>query len=311
MSRDVEAGDCIDVTIPLIEIIDKTNINSQANDGGSNGKGASTHLSSHQSSLAENLVERAVDAASDVLQPEPKYRIDYTKPTQENYKKIAVIKLKPKYNNEATKDDLDKCSFDFMDNPFAFIDSADNLPEGGFDLLQKMQEISGGIQFITNGYLNADIKIVKALAVISTSEIFGDVFSNSEYDKWINVFIYDNIVSYPDYAYNILLLEGASKCDVFRYEMAIMKALFDSHLCSRVIMNGSKEILISIAKGEYFKDNIGTLVAKNCGLLSSALYSFVEAYKNELKLPEEARKDLISVCQEFISDNDEIDIELT
>ena len=155
---------------------------------------------------------------------------------------------------------------------------------------------------------------VETVCVISTSSVMGTAVTDSDHDKqYFGVVDHEKQEHFgpnseqSDKIKAALLLEDASPGDVMKYKLAIFKAYSENELnCMKMITDGSKELLNSMADNSYFSDRRGVLIFKNGGLLSSVLYALVTAVRNGSEMVVQAEKNMRSVCQEYFSGNDRI-----
>ena len=230
-----------------------------------------------------------------------------------------------KFKTEASADQIAKDAAKFLEiigiksdslETLICVDDTDNISESGIELLRKVAKESPGLSlFLTNGLPGKIISnnhICDIVAVFSTSVVCGSGVTGTDNDTpYFGVLENLPIEGIGQDIRCVLLLEDASSFDILQYKLEITTAFLDNRFhCIKLIVDGSKEVLMSMDNGSYFCDRAGTLVAMNGGLLSSVLYAFVEACKNGSELPEQAQNDLMVVCREFLSPNDNIDIKL-
>lgn len=237
---------------------------------------------------------------------------------------FKFMKLKPNTNMDQIVSQVEEALKSIganisSDEILVSIDESDHIPSCSFDFLSKIAlELGGKVTFLCNGLLTSRIKDngnqTQIAAILSTSQVLGSAASVSECGR-----VYSGFYEYEQNGESnqhlldhsarlglVLLLENATSYDVLKYKLGFQKSWFNmGQYCMRYLMNCSKEVLKLIDNGLYFGDNTGTFVAKNDGLLSSTLCSFIEHYRNQSIMLKEAENALSQVCGNILGENDE------
>ena len=337
MSRELEAGRNAEESIPLVVFDQGRHSNDHDGEDRAVARSKKTTFLHTQSEGGKevnlkHLIKSDILGHADYHADENlkvRYKIDLCEGGCEGA--FNVMKVKAKAEAADIARDAAKCVELFSIELEAFeaiicIDDEDSLSDSGAELLNKlMQETSGSILLLANGLpenISPDNHIDKIASVIQTSVVSGDAVSNSVYDtKYCGVI--DHTKRKNRYSLGlhgegltnhiincVLLLDGASKYDIVKYKLAILRQIQERcPYCVKVILNGSRELLLSLSNGVYFEDSAGILLPKNSGYLSPWLYAFVEACRAESKLPYLAQIDLILAFQKYLSDSDQIDVD--
>ena len=337
MSRDLEAGRNAEESIPLV-VFDQSR-HSNDHDGEDrvvdrSKKATFTRMQIEggkevnvQHLIKSNILGHADNHADEDLKK--RYKINLCECRCEGA--FNVMKVEAKVEAVDIARDAAKCVELFSVELETFeaiicIDDEDSLSDSGAELLNKfMQETSGSILLLVNGLaenITPDNHIDKIVSVIQTSVVIGDAVSNSVYDtKYCGVIDHTyqkegrSLEPHGEDQTNhmincVLLLDGASKYDIIKYKLAILRQI-QQHCpyCVKVILNGSRELLLSMSNGLYFEDSAGILVPNKSGYLSPWLYAFIEACKVESKLPYLAQIEMILAFQKYLTDSDQIDVD--
>ena len=242
-------------------------------------------------------------------------------------KTFKFIKMETKRSPEEMAKDAEKFVkiAEFKESVLICVDDAEKITDSWVEVVNRIGGVfSANLTFLTNGLgqqilSRIDIppcREIETVPVISTSFATGsavmDPDQNKQYFGPVDQQKQEQLGPKSEQCDKIrvaLLLEDASPDDVMRYKLAILKAYSEVEpYCIKMITDGSKELLNSIADNSYFYDRRGVLILKNGGLLSSVLYSFIEAFRNGSEMVGQAEEDVKSVCQEYFSENDRVDV---
>ena len=331
MSRLLEAGKGPEESIPLV-VIDRIKISDEDDIDGTyicSGPMDTPRLEIETGNgadfvpkLKSNVLLSDDDNLTD--EEEIKYKIDICETECEGA--FNFMKMRAKPGEDEVADDAARyleifsTKFDTLEAVIC-VDDEHGIADSGAELLGKfIQETSGSILLLTNGLTicaDNNNSIDKIASVVSTSVTAGEAVTRSAYDRKYRGVLDHNLRTESDAENQIhnmidcvLLLDEASRYDVLRYKLAILKEIRKLCFhCVKLLLDGSREILLSMGNGAYFEDNTGILVPKNTGYLSSKLYSFLEACKAELRHTYLAQIDLILAFQKYLSDNDCIDVD--
>ena len=337
MSRDLESRESPEESIPLV-VIKQSKLSDDVYDddddeGDDDDRGRSYEMAAtfsgmeieedHKQKPKSIALESARACADDGLNM--KYRIDFYEDECEGI--FNFMKMKAKVDMEQVAKDAAK----FLENlgtkfnafeAIICIDDEDSISESGAELLSRlMQETNGSILLLANGLpekVVVENRIDKIALVMCTTDVTGEAVSKSDNDKKYRGKLdrnYRRESGVENHIYDViecvLLLDEASTYDVLHYKLAILKEMHERCFhCVKLILNGSKEMLLAMANGVYFKDNTGILISKNTGCLSTKVYSYLEACNNESRLPYLAQIDLVSAVKKHISDSDSIDTDI-
>ena len=321
MSLDVEAGIHNEETIPLVKIVGtERHTNEEKDKGASCSEGTKSQCLNNKGNENDDKSEEIVqDMAQDqIFGSKMKYKIDTSK--QKGKGTFKLLKMKTKSSAEEMAKDAEKF-LKFADIKNAIIicvDDAEKITDNWVEMVQRIREaFTSELMFLTNGLgqeilSRVGLSGVKTICVTSTSFVTGKAVTELDHNKQC-FGVFDHVKHKQSCLTSkrlraALLLEDASPDDVINYKLAIFKAYSEVLLyCMKMITDGSKELLNSMADNSYFSDRRGVLIFKNDGLLSSVLYSFVEAFRNGSEMVGQAEEDVKSVCQEYFSENDRID----
>ena len=325
MSRDLEAGITNEETIPLVKIVGgDRHSNEDENEGASCTERITSPCFNNISEEDDNESEEIIsDMADDdqTVESRMKYKIDICE--EEGEETFKFIKMRAKSSAyEVAKDAKTFVEIaQFKESILICVDDAEKVTDSWVDvvnrigkaLIPKLMFLTDGLgQRIVSRLDKGPFKIGETVCVISTSFVTGTAVMDSDQNKQ-----YFGVVDHqkqeqlgPGNGIRVaLLLEDASPEDVMKYKLAILKNYSEVELyCMKTITDSSKELLNSMADNSYFSDRRGVLILKNGGLLSSVLFSFVEAFRNGSEMVGQAEEDMKSVCQEYISENDRVDI---
>ena len=291
MSRDLEAGILDEEKIPLVRIVGRDR---------------------QEDKRHEIITDMAGDQTVELKM---KYKIDICE--EEGNETFKFMKVKTKSSAEEVATDAERFVkiAECAKSIFICVDDAEHVSDKWVQIVNRISRaFIANLMFLTNGLghqilnrVNAR-REVKTVCVISTSFVTGTAVKNSnDSKKYCGVLDHQKRETFgPRVGIRAaLLLEDASPDDVMKYKLAILKAYSEVEpYCMKVIIDGSKELLNSMADNSYFSDRRGVLILKNGGLLSSLLYSFVEAFRNGSEMVEQAEEDVKSVCQEYFPGND-------
>ena len=330
MSRDVEVGIHNEETIPLVNIGERErHTNEDKDEGASCGEGTKSPCLNNTGREYDNNSEEIIsDRADDqTVESKMKYKIDICE--GEGKETFKFMKMKTKSSAEEVAKDAEKFFeiAEFRNTILMCIDDAGEITDSWVEVVNGISKLlTGNWIFLTNFWgqkilsgmdiSESQFQEAETVCVISTLFVAGTAVKDSDHNKqYFGVSDYqmqEQLGPKSDTCGRIraaLLLEDASPDDVMKYKLAILKAYLEVEpYCIKMITDGSKELLNSMADNSYFYDRRGVLILKNGGLLSSVLHSFIEAFRNGSEMVEQAEEDVKSVCQEFFSENDRVDV---
>ena len=319
MSKDIEAGIESEERIPLVQIVGGDKHSNKDEDEGASCSEGTSPCFKNMGKEDDNKRQEIISGVA------MKDKIELCE--QRGGETSKFVKMKTKSSEEEIAKDAEKFVeiaefhwFEFL----IFVDNAEKITDSSVEVLRGIFEgQSKYLMFLTSG-LGQKIElqkvmdrclIIETVRVISTFDVIGTGVTDSDHNKQ-----YFGVVDYQkqkrmgqsseryDKIKAALLLEDASPDDVMKYQLAILKAYSEIEaFCVKMITDGSKELLNAMADKSYFADRRGVLISKNGGLLSSVLYSFVEAFRNGSEILK-AEEDMKLVCQDFFSANDCTDV---
>ena len=321
MSRDLEAGIHDDETIPLVEIVGRErHSNEDEDEGASCCEGTTSPCLNNAGEEDDDKRQEIISdmADNETVESRMKHKIDICEEEGEETFKFIKMKTKPSAEEVAKDAKMFVEIAEFVDESFLVcIEDAEKITDSWLDVAYRLTwAFMTNFMLLTNGLGQKLLRRwendwrMETVCVTSTSFVTGTAVTDSAHNKQ-----YFGVVDHPKQEQwgrgirVVLLLEDASPVDVMKYRLAIFKAYSEVEpYCMKMITDGSKEFLNSMADNSYFSDRRGVLIFKNGGLLSSVLFSFVEAFRNGSEMVEEAEEDMKSVCKEYFSENDCIDV---